>query len=81
MLSVFSAGVQISQGGGQTTSGMNAQQSIAAGMGQQLGQLGQEMARRNAQIQPTLEIRPGTHFVIMVTKDVVITPWRGNQQR
>ena len=27
------------------------------------------------QVQPTLEIRPGYRFVIMVTKDIVLRPW------
>jgi type IV secretion system protein VirB10 len=77
LLSVFSAGVQISQGGANNSgNGLNAQQSIAAGIGQQLGQLGQELARRNSRIQPTLEIRPGYKFTVMVTKDVVIRPWK-----
>ncbi len=77
LLSVFSAGVQISQGGGNNSgNGLNAQQTIAAGLGQQLGQLGQELARRNSRIQPTLEIRPGYQFTVMVTKDIVIRPWR-----
>jgi type IV secretion system protein TrbI len=76
MLSVISAGVQISQGGDTASSGgLNAQQSIAAGLGQQFGQLGQELARRNAQIQPTLEIRPGYRFTVSVTKDMVLRPW------
>jgi type IV secretion system protein VirB10 len=75
MLSVFSAGVQISQGG-QSAGGLNAQQTIAAGLGQQLGQLGQELARRNSRIQPTLEIRPGYQFTVMVTKDMILRPWR-----
>jgi type IV secretion system protein VirB10 len=75
MLSVFSAGVQISQGG-QSAGGLDAQQTIAAGLGQQLGQLGQELARRNSRIQPTLEIRPGYRFTVMVTKDMILRPWR-----
>lgn len=77
MMSVFTAGVQLSQGG-QTSSanGMTAQQTVAAGLGQQLGQLGQEMARRDVQIQPTLEIRPGYIFDVMVTKDMILKPWR-----
>ena len=77
LLSVFSAGVQISQGGqnpGQN--GLNAQQSIAAGLGQQLGQLGQELARRNTRIQPTLEIRPGYRFTVMVTADMIVRPYK-----
>jgi type IV secretory pathway VirB10-like protein len=76
LMSVFSAGLQISQGGQTSDDGLNAQQSIAAGIGQQLGQLGQEIARRNTRIQPTLEIRPGYQFTVMVTKDMVIRPWR-----
>ena len=82
LMSVFSAGVQISQGGGDGgENGQSAQQTIAAGLGQQLGQLGQELARRNARIQPTLEIRPGYRFTIMVTKDIVIRPWRQSAAR
>jgi type IV secretion system protein VirB10 len=77
MMSVFTAGVQLSQGGqGGSTNGLSAQQTITAGLGQQLGQLGQEMARRNVQVQPTLEIRPGYAFTVMVTKDIDIRPWR-----
>jgi type IV secretion system protein VirB10 len=77
LLSVLSAGAQISQGGQTNDSnGLNAQQTIAAGLGQQLGQLGQEFARRNANVQPTLEIRPGYRFTVSVTRDIVIRPWR-----
>jgi type IV secretion system protein VirB10 len=77
LLSVFSAGVQISQGGADSRgNGLSAQHCFAAGIGQLLGQLGQELARRNSRIQPTLEIRPGYQFTVMVTKDVVIRPWK-----
>ncbi len=76
LLSAFSSGVQLSQGQGNSqTSGLTAQQTIAAALGQQLGELGMEMARRNMQVQPTLEIRPGYRFTIMVTKDLVLRPW------
>jgi type IV secretion system protein TrbI len=82
MLSVLSAGVQISQGGqSPSANGLNAQQSIAAGLGQQFGQLGQELARRNARIQPTLEIRPGYRFTISVTADMALRPWIPRQSR
>jgi type IV secretion system protein VirB10 len=40
-----------------------------------MGQLGMEMARRNIQIQPTLEIRPGYRFVVQAMKDIIIRPW------
>ncbi|MFZ0569069.1 MAG: TrbI/VirB10 family protein [Rhodomicrobium sp.] len=77
LLSAFSAGIQLSQGygGNNQTGGLNATQTIAASTGQQMGQLGQEIARRNLQIQPTLEVRPGYRFVVQVTKDIILKPW------
>jgi type IV secretory pathway VirB10-like protein len=81
MLSVLSAGVQISQGGQSPgNNGLNAQQSIAAGLGQQFGELGQTLAERNSRIQPTLEIRPGLAFTVMVTRDMALRPWIPNRQ-
>ena len=77
LLSAFSAGIQLSQGNGNNqSSSLNATQTIAASTGQQMGQLGMEMARRNLQIQPTLEVRPGYRFVVQVTKDVILRRWR-----
>ena len=65
-----------SQGNGNNqTSGLNATQTIAASTGQQMGQLGQEIARRNLQIQPTLEVRPGYRFVVQVTEDLILRRW------
>jgi type IV secretion system protein VirB10 len=76
LLSAVSAGVQLSQGNSNNqTSGLTSQQTIAASLGEQLGQLGQETARRNMQVQPTIEIRPGYRFTVMVTKDLVLRPW------
>jgi type IV secretory pathway VirB10-like protein len=81
MLSVLSAGVQISQGGQNPgNNGLNAQQSIAAGLGQQFGELGQTLAERNSRIQPTLEVRPGMAFTVMVTRDMALRPWIPHRQ-
>ena len=75
-LSAFSAGIQLSQGGGNNqTSGLSATQTVAASTGQQMGQLGMEIARRELQIQPTLEIRPGYRFAVQVTKDILLRRW------
>lgn len=78
MLSLFSAGVQLSQPQKNTGDGYDSQQIIAAELGRQMGQLGMEMTRRNMDIQPTLEIRPGYRFNVMVTKDIVLPPWMGH---
>lgn len=80
LLSLFSAGIQLSQpqpttsSSGSTTA-YSSQQVVAAALGQQLGELGEEVTRRNLEIQPTLEIRPGYLFNVMVTKDLNLTPW------
>ncbi len=75
-LSAFSAGIQLSQGNSNNqTSGLTATQTVAASTGQQMGQLGMEIARRNLQIQPTLEIRPGYRFAVQVTKDILLRRW------
>lgn len=79
LLSVFSAGLQLSQPQPNSTSnGYDSQQIMAAELGRQLGQLGSEMTRRNLDIQPTLEIRPGYRFNVMVTKDIVLPRWEGH---
>lgn len=79
LLSIFSAGVQLSQPQqrGDTRGGYDAQQIIAGSLGQQMGQLGAEYARKGLNVAPTLEIRPGYRFTIMVTKDMIIPPWQG----
>jgi type IV secretory pathway VirB10-like protein len=77
LLSIFSAGIQLSQPQAQSGQNYNSQQIIAGALGQQFGELGSEMARRGLNIAPTLEIRPGFTFNVMVTKDVILKPWQG----
>ncbi len=78
MLSLFSAGIQLSQPQRSSENGgvYDNQQIIAASIGQQLGQAGMQITQKNLDIQPTLEIRPGYRFNIMVTKDMIIEPWK-----
>ncbi|MGN1291043.1 MAG: TrbI/VirB10 family protein, partial [Bradyrhizobium sp.] len=77
MLSLFSAGLQLSQPK-STGATYDAQQIMTAELGRQMGQLGMEMTRKNMDIQPTLEIRPGYRFNVMVTKDIILPPWQGH---
>jgi type IV secretory pathway VirB10-like protein len=74
LLSLISAGAQLSQP--QTNQNINqrdATQTLSAALGQQLGQVGSEVTRRNLNVQPTLEIRPGYRFHVMVNKDIAFT--------
>lgn len=75
LISIAGAGVQLSQGTGQTMNGYNSQQIAAAALGQQFGELGQEYARAGLAIPNTLEIRPGYRFMVMVNKDMHLRPY------
>lgn len=74
LMSVFSAGVQVSQP--QATNGQNitSGQTMAGAIGQQLGQAGSQIIQRNIRVQPTLQIRAGYRFNVSVTKDFIINP-------
>ncbi len=78
LLSLFSAGIQLSQ----PTTGVNgtysSTQIMAAAIGVQMAQLGSALIRRNLNIQPTLTIRPGFQFSVMVNKDIILPPWTGH---
>ncbi len=78
LLSVMSAGVQLSQP--QASNGQNYSpgQTIAGATGAQMGQLGMQIAQRGLNIQPTLEVRPGYQFNVMVTKDIILPRWNGH---
>ena len=73
LLSVFSAGVQPSQipEFGRGFAGPSAGNVLGSALGQELGQTGNELIRRGITVAPTLEIRPGYPFNVMVTQDLV----------
>ena len=75
MLSLVGAGYQISQPQQHAGDPVTAQNIVAAQLGQQLAQVSGELIRRNMQIQPTIEIRPGYRFNIMVNKDMILEPY------
>jgi type IV secretory pathway VirB10-like protein len=75
ILAVGSAGIQLSQGTGQSTTGYSSQQIGAAAIGQQFGELGQEFARSGLSIPNTIKIRNGYDFVVQVTKDIILRPY------
>ncbi|OKP00806.1 TrbI/VirB10 family protein [Xenorhabdus eapokensis] len=78
LLSLFSAGIQLSQPQAKHGENYSSSQIIAGSLGQQMGQIGMQMAQRNMNIQPTLEIRPGYEFNVMVTKDIILPTWKGH---
>ena len=51
-------------------------QALRRGAGDSLNQTGQQVVRRNLNIQPTLTIRPGFPVRVIVNRDLVFEPYR-----
>lgn len=50
--------------------------AVSQGAQDSVNQVGQEITKRNASIQPTLTIRPGYPMRVMVNKDLVLRPYQ-----
>jgi type IV secretion system protein VirB10 len=77
LLSGVTAGVSLSTNGNQTSSvygqQQTASQAMSQALGQQLGQVTGQLLSKNMNIAPTLEIRPGYRFNIVIVKDMVFS--------
>jgi type IV secretion system protein VirB10 len=81
LLSVISGALQISQGTSPetiTSQRQDLRETLAAALGQNLGEAATQMIRRNSNIQPSVEIRPGYRFNVFVKKDLIfLSPYNG----
>jgi type IV secretory pathway VirB10-like protein len=68
------ANVQVG-GIGYTNTNPTIGQTLAGSLGQQLGQTGLAITQKNLNVQPTLIIRPGYPFNVMLTADMVLQPY------
>jgi type IV secretory pathway VirB10-like protein len=50
--------------------------ALRRGTGDTLNQAGQQVVRRNLNVQPTLTVRPGYPVRVIVTRDLVLQPYR-----
>ena len=58
--------------------GTSASDAMSEALGQQLGQVTIQLIQRHLNVSPTLEIRPGFRFNVIVTKDIVFNrPYSG----
>lgn len=78
LLSIISAGAQLSQP--QRSANINGVadvgQTIAGAIGQQIGNTSIQLAQRQLQLPPTLEVPPGYIFDVLVDRDIVMsTPY------
>jgi type IV secretion system protein VirB10 len=71
LLSAFTAGIEMSQPQTTSASGLLSPSAEATqALGQQFGQLGIEVTRKNLNIQPTVKVRSGYRFNVRVNRDI-----------
>jgi type IV secretion system protein VirB10 len=75
LMSAVTAGITYNQQQDQTTNFQqpDASSAMSQALGQQLGQVTAQMIAKNLSVAPTLEIRPGYRFNVIVTKDMTFS--------
>lgn len=74
LMSGVTAGVSLSQdNSGGSDDRQRASDAISEALGQQLGQVTAQLIAKNMNIAPTIEIRPGYRFNVIVTKDMTFS--------
>jgi len=63
--------------GADTGSNTDILQALRLSAANSLNQTGQQVVRRNLNIQPTLTIKPGFPVNVIVNRDLVLEPYRG----
>ena len=63
--------------GADTGSNTGINQALRLSAANSLNQTGQQVVRRNLNIQPTLTIRPGYPVRVIVNRDLVLEPYKG----
>ena len=63
--------------GADTGSNTAVLQALRQGAASSLNQTGQQVVRRNLNIQPTLTIRPGFPVRVIVNRDLMLEPYKG----
>jgi type IV secretion system protein VirB10 len=70
--SILGVGAQVAYGPSVNTADPSVGQLAMQGMATNVNQVGQQITRKNLNIQPTLVIRPGYLFNVLVTRDLVL---------
>jgi type IV secretion system protein TrbI len=63
--------------GADTGSNTAVLQALRLGTANSLNQTGQQVVRRNLNVQPTLTIRAGYPVRVIVNRDIILEPYRG----
>ena len=75
LLSFLGAGAQLAEPQDNDPGALSAREILIAELAREWNQLGQEMIRRGMNVQPTLIIRPGYRFNVLVNKDLILAPY------
>jgi type IV secretion system protein VirB10 len=78
LMSLLGVGAQLSQpqtGNALTTP--SASQQAAGALSQQIDTVGTNLLNKNLNIQPTLNIRPGYTFNVLVNRTMILQPYSG----
>ncbi|MGA8613888.1 MAG: TrbI/VirB10 family protein [Xanthobacteraceae bacterium] len=73
--SIIGAAAQV--GAGANNQNPAFSELAVQGAAQNINQAGQQITRKNLQIQPTIEVPPGARLNIFATKDIVLPPYSG----
>ncbi|MEG1055541.1 MAG: TrbI/VirB10 family protein [Janthinobacterium sp.] len=73
LMSAVTAGVALSQPEQGPNNRPTASSAMSEALGQQLGNVTAQLISKNLNIAPTLEIRPGYRFNVIVTKDMTFS--------
>ncbi|MGX4770584.1 TrbI/VirB10 family protein [Bradyrhizobium guangdongense] len=77
-LSTFLAvGTELGAGSDTNSNDSAIIQALRHGSSDSLNQTGQQVVRRSLKIQPTLTVRPGYPVRVVVTRDLILTPYGG----
>jgi type IV secretion system protein VirB10 len=74
---LLAVGTEVNSGTDVNNTNSAIIQALRRGAGDSLNQTGQQVVRRNLNIQPTLTIRPGFPVRVIVNRDLVLEPYRG----
>ncbi|MCP3463344.1 TrbI/VirB10 family protein [Bradyrhizobium sp. CCGUVB23] len=74
---LLAVGTEVNSGSDVNNTNSALIQALRRGAGDSANQAGQQLVRRNLNIQPTLTIRPGFPVTVIVNRDLVLEPYRG----
>lgn len=74
---LLAVGTEVNSGADVNNTNNAIIQALRRGAGDSFDQIGQQVVRRNLNIQPTLTIRPGFPVRVIVNRDLVLEPYRG----